>query len=303
MSGTETSGTSDSAVENHVPVGAQPPTDVSPSSADPDLERLKIFAERYKAKLDFWKYVIVGGFVAAAIAAIPPVFQYATAKLEEAKSTAQLNADKETKEANRIAKQEEFRQEYVKLFLDKAVDQDIELRLRFAEYFAAVSAESLRAGWMSYRDRLETERQRIRDSINDLEREWVAASNDPNKKQVDIDEIDRKLAWAYKEVGYVERDRSVTTNPRSGGYFNGGNFNWNPYSHPYNNLYNLPPMYWGVPGGFGVGGTNNCGALTGCFGYGGIPGFGYGGIGGGSGDPPFPTLNSSQQESNGRNFS
>jgi hypothetical protein len=75
MTGTETpgspSGISDTSGENQP---AQPPADLSPSPSDPAIERLRINVEHYKAKLDFWKYVIVGGFVAAAIAAIPPFF-------------------------------------------------------------------------------------------------------------------------------------------------------------------------------------------------------------------------------------
>src|SRR5215469_14836604 len=112
-------------------VGDEPAAAISKPESDPALERLRIDAERYKARLEFRKHVIVSGFVAAAIAAIPPGFQYATAKLEEAKSAAQLQADLKTKEADLNQKQEESRQEYIKLFIDMAVDQDIELRLRF----------------------------------------------------------------------------------------------------------------------------------------------------------------------------
>src|SRR5215469_13742210 len=111
--------------------GEGPVAGISKPESDPALERLRIDAERYKARLEFRKHVIVSGFVAAAIAAIPPGFQYATAKLEEAKSAAQLQADLKTKEADLNQKQEESRQEYIKLFIDMAVDQDIELRLRF----------------------------------------------------------------------------------------------------------------------------------------------------------------------------
>ena len=41
---------------------------------DPELEKLKL--DRFTAKLDFWKYVIVSGFVALAIAMISPLFQF-----------------------------------------------------------------------------------------------------------------------------------------------------------------------------------------------------------------------------------
>lgn len=44
-----------------------------------DLEREKIGLDRYKAKLDFWKFVLGSVFAAIAIATIPPSFQFATA--------------------------------------------------------------------------------------------------------------------------------------------------------------------------------------------------------------------------------
>jgi len=141
---------SKTAAENQSETAAGEKSLADGSAPEPhsELERLKIDLERYKSKLDFWKYIVVSGFAAAAVAAIPPGFQYATAKLEEAKSAAQLNAVLRTQEADRNAKQEAFRQDYVKLFLYKAVDQDIELRLRFAEYFASVSPDPIRSGWV-----------------------------------------------------------------------------------------------------------------------------------------------------------
>jgi hypothetical protein len=219
MAGTEaptpTPSVNGSVDRSESPVDASSPgVESTPPSPDPVLERLRIGLERRKAWLDFWKYVIVSGFVAIAITAIPPVFQYANQQLEFAKADAQQAAELKTKEAERVAKQEEFRQRYVQEFLDKAVDQDIELRLRFAEYFASVSAEPFRDGWKDYRDRLENERRRARNDINIMEREWVARSSELNKRQEDIDELVRRLDWAYKEVGYVPRNRSVSPNPR-----------------------------------------------------------------------------------------
>ena len=44
-----------------------------------NLEAQKLELERYKAKLDYRKFVLGSVFVAIAIAAIPPLFQLATA--------------------------------------------------------------------------------------------------------------------------------------------------------------------------------------------------------------------------------
>jgi lysozyme len=117
-------------------------------------------------------------------------------------------------EAERSVKQEQFREEYVKSFMEKGLDQDIELRLRLAEYFASVSPSELQAGWVDYRTRLEKKRTEIRDQINDLEKKWRTAASSSNNNQGETDELERKLTWYYKELGYVERNRSVSINPR-----------------------------------------------------------------------------------------
>jgi hypothetical protein len=49
-------------------------------------------------------------FAAITIAAIPPSFQLATAFLEYIKSQAQLRLDQQNREAERLAKEEEFRE-------------------------------------------------------------------------------------------------------------------------------------------------------------------------------------------------
>lgn len=97
------------------------------------IEREKLDLERYRAQLDYRKFVLGSVFVALAIAAIPPLFQLATAALEYVKSNAE-----------RQAKQQAFRDDYIKEFVSSALNQDIELRIRFAQYFARVSTEPFR---------------------------------------------------------------------------------------------------------------------------------------------------------------
>jgi hypothetical protein len=74
-----------------------------------DIEKQKIALERYKAQLDYRKFVLGSVFVAVAIAAIPPLFQLATAVLEYVKSS-----------ADRQAKQQAFRDDYIKEFVSNA---------------------------------------------------------------------------------------------------------------------------------------------------------------------------------------
>jgi hypothetical protein len=105
-----------------------PDEKASADSASLEVQRLEL--ERYKAKLDFRKFIWGSVFAAIAIATIPPSFQYATAHLEYVKG-----------EAARLMQAQQFRDDYVKEFLTTALNQDIEQRIRFAKYFSSVSAE------------------------------------------------------------------------------------------------------------------------------------------------------------------
>lgn len=168
-----------------------------------ELEREKLQLERYKARLDYKKFVLGSVFVAIAIAAIPPLFQLGGAALEYVKS----NADRQ-------AKQQAFRDDYIKEFVSNALNQDIELRIRFAQYFAKVSTEPYRGDWIDYLDELHSAREQIRDKIDNLEKEWSSEMSSEERNEVEIARLERNLAWAYKEVGYVERNRSAAGNPR-----------------------------------------------------------------------------------------
>jgi hypothetical protein len=168
-----------------------------------DLEVRRLELERYKARLDYRKFVLASVFAAIAIAAIPPLFQLATAVLEYVKS-----------EAERRAKQEQFHESYIKEFLANALNQDIELRIRFAEYFAFVSAESFRKGWMDYHDELLKHRDEIRKQIDQMESEYQNKALGDSKSS-DLDRLQRDLSWDYNEVGYLQRNRSLAPNPRA----------------------------------------------------------------------------------------
>jgi lysozyme family protein len=180
-----------------------------------EIENRKLDLESEKTRLDYRKFVLGSVFVAIAIAAIPPLFQLATAALEYVKSEAALKADQQNKAAERTAKQAEFRELYIKEFLSNALNQDVELRIRFAEYFSHVSTDTVRDDWVRYRDNLLNARNAIREDIDKLEEAWWAVAQTPRSfGNPEQERLERILAWKYKEVGYVERNRSVTANPR-----------------------------------------------------------------------------------------
>jgi len=169
-----------------------------------ELERERLKLDRYKAQLDYKKFVLGSVFVAVAIAAIPPLFQLATAALEYVKSSAE-----------RQAKQQAFRDDYIKEFVGNALNQDIELRIRFAQYFARVSTDPYRNDWNTYLEDLRRVRADLRAHIDKMETEWRLKAGTVQRDEVEIARLERNLAWAYAEIGYVERNRSAAVNPRT----------------------------------------------------------------------------------------
>ena len=107
----------------------------------------------------------------------------------------------------------------MKEFVSTALAQDIELRIRFAEYFSTVSDDGHKDSWQTYLKALTDKRKDIRSEINALERKTLAllAKDDPTTiEQIEQREAARTLEWLYKELGYVERDRSIVPSALEG---------------------------------------------------------------------------------------
>ncbi|MGY3149325.1 hypothetical protein ACVWYQ_006324 [Bradyrhizobium sp. USDA 3397] len=105
-------------------------------------------------------------------------------------------------------------QTYITSFLEKGINQDIELRLRLAGYFANVSDADQKKLWESYETKLFKRRNEVRDTINDLEEKFAILCRGNGGKTFDIVGIDRTrrlLEWAYSEIGYAQTNRSIIT--------------------------------------------------------------------------------------------
>jgi hypothetical protein len=166
------------------------------------LETKRLDLERYKAQLDFRKFVWGSVVAAITIAAIPPLFQLATAYLEYVKS-----------EAARAMQAQQFRDGYVKDFLNTALNQDIEVRVRFAQYFSAVSSE--KGDWAKYLDSLAKLREAKKQEIDSLEQAWQKLADQRGADANEVNKARRHLDWAYSEVGYAAPNRSAIANPRT----------------------------------------------------------------------------------------
>jgi hypothetical protein len=168
------------------------------SVANTPLEAQRLELERYKAKLDFRKFMWGSVVAGVTIAAIPPLFQLATAYLEYVKS-----------EAARAMQAQQFRDGYVKDFLNTALNQDIEVRIRFAKYFSSVSSE--KDSWARYLGDLTELRNQKKKEIDDLEQAWQRLG--PKADASEVNMARRHLDWAYSEIGYAAPNRSAIYNP------------------------------------------------------------------------------------------
>ncbi|MBY5581178.1 hypothetical protein [Rhizobium leguminosarum] len=166
------------------------------------LSIAEIEMRRYEARLGVWKVVLGTMVIGIAGVLIPGAVNFSTLLFEN------WRKEDEFRLAQRTA-----HQQYIKDFFDTAINQDIELRIRFANYFANLSGDDQRQSWTVYLKDIKDQRQEKRKLINELEGQLVALKRLP-EGQSDVAEIDRvvrELNWSYSEIGYVPLDRSLVS--------------------------------------------------------------------------------------------
>lgn len=179
------------------------------AAADPNPEPVVQSLERYRLRLGFWQAIwgtLISGGVAVAIPAAVDAYK-AQLDLRKAEQEVAL------KQKEIESKAQDLHQTYISKFIDTALNQDIELRLRFSEYFSYVSEKESREQWKLYHDELEKRRDGIRLSINDKETRvaHLGAVSKPNlSEQTELFNLKRELEWNYAEVGYARQDSNIT---------------------------------------------------------------------------------------------
>ena len=183
--------------------GSDAPFISAQAPSSPSIEQQKLELERYKIQLDYRKFVLGSVFVAITIVTIPPVFQLATAGLEYVRKTQDEKAN-----------EEQFHDKYVEEFINNAVNQDVEWRIRFAEYFSHVAGDTYRSGWVDYYNSLTKQRDHIREEIDKNEESWLTAVGELSDRDIALDQLERHLRWSYDQAGYVEKDHSLQSDRR-----------------------------------------------------------------------------------------
>jgi hypothetical protein len=161
------------------------------------------------ARLGFWQAIWGTIFTGGIAVAIPAAVDWYKTHEETKLKTLEIalkNKDLEQKVLD-------SHEPYVSAFLNTALNQDIELRIRFSEYFAHVSDTRYRESWERFRTTLDKRRSDIRAGIDEMEME---ADQLRAKRNLNIDELiklaklERELGWKYAEVGYYRRDSNVS---------------------------------------------------------------------------------------------
>lgn len=173
------------------------------TKADLRLSEQELELRRYIARLGFWKMVLGTFLVGMAAIIVPAIIQFYVNWNESARKETELRLS-----------QQAAHQQYIKDFFATAINQDIELRIRFASYFANLSGPGQEELWRNYLNESRSLRDKTRENINKLEAQLVSYKQNPETlDNADFDRINRELAWANAEIGYVPTERSavVTT--------------------------------------------------------------------------------------------
>ena len=186
-------------------------SDSSPSEQDTHRDGLsprEFSLRKYEAWIGLLKVAIGTALVGLAGVLVPAAVEFWKSHYENERKNIELKLS-----------QQNSQQQYVKEFLSTALAQDIELRIRFAEYFSTVSDDAYKKDWNAYLQILSDKRKTIRTDINTLEGDvlnLLAKGEKTTADQITQAEKERKLEWAYRELGYVQRDRSIVPSASEG---------------------------------------------------------------------------------------
>lgn len=164
------------------------------SDQDSIKELIKLHDEasirRYEVRWSFYKVVFGTALVGIVAAALPFVIQY-------------LNVRAEQRDSHRA---------HIDRYFQTAINQDIELRIRSAEYFRYLSdnSDESRNLWSDYYGSLVDHRTTIRGRILELQRIVSTLESERDnadtwsfEQHLDLQSRREELVWARAEIGYA----------------------------------------------------------------------------------------------------
>lgn len=174
---------------------------------DVDVEKEKLRLEKLRLRLNFWKFVL--GTVAIGIL---------TAVINWQIQIKQINIDQQQTERELQLKQLESDREFLGRFVETALDENLEARLRFAHYFASLTvSQEQKSLWNSYYEDLKVEATAITiklataQSIQEQIQEELNKETDPVTKE-DLEGTRQIIEQEIQELK-SEVERQVTPTP------------------------------------------------------------------------------------------
>src|SRR5690242_8512652 len=133
-------------------------SDTSSSETPPDnskdLSQREFSLRKYEAWIGLLKVVVGTALVGLAGVLVPAAVEFWKSHYENDRKRVELELSRQHSQ-----------QQYVKEFVSTALAQDIELRIRFAEYFSTVSDDGHKTSWQTYLKVLTDKRKEIRNEI------------------------------------------------------------------------------------------------------------------------------------------
>jgi len=126
--------------------------------------------ELYKTTLDYRAKVISIIFASGIAIAIPNIVAFVDNYNKAANESSKAGVERDRIKEEIALKKEELKlkqQEYIAKFVDKAIDDDIELRIRFAEYFTAISDDPT-IRWVTFLKILTDRRDDLYAKLDDI---------------------------------------------------------------------------------------------------------------------------------------
>lgn len=175
-------------------------------------QKTDIGLEKYRIRYGLYKVLFGTALVGIIGVLVPGAVEFWKATFENQRLTTQFEIENKRKQLEIELDQINQQQAYVKDFLETALNQDIELRIRFADYFSKVSADPFRKDWTTYRDALVETRNITRSEIHLKEEallRGISLQSPTIEQQIGNAKLSRELEWRYREIGYLARDRSI----------------------------------------------------------------------------------------------
>ena len=183
-------------------------------------DKRSLLLEFYKTTLEHRTKLASIIMVSGVAVAIPAAVEAYKARLEAYAKDRSLEIEKVIKEREtnlrdkeQKLKELEFRQHSIETFSSTGLQQDIELRIRLAEYFAALSDQDYSAKWDAYRTSLTTRRENSKKLLDELYDQIDVEEAKDRPDVLGLRKLYRAKRWLEAEFNPVQPSEKVTLRP------------------------------------------------------------------------------------------